>query len=119
MYVVTHALYIDHVFPVLLIGAVHIPLLYHVDVNTSHAHGSLTFLVLVHVLHSFTVVFTATDVGATLFQVHDADFTVHSFHNVSLVFARLVAVLGQSCPGAATHVVVADVHVHRALPLTL
>lgn len=119
MYVVTHALYIDHVFPVLLIGAVHIPLLYHVDVNTSHAHGSLAFLVFVHVLHSFTVVLTAIDVGATLFHVHTAEYIVHSFPSESLVFARLVAVLGQSCPGAATHVVVVAVHVHRVLPLTL
>lgn len=96
MNVVTHALYLAHVFHVLLTGAVHVPLLNHVDVNVSHAHGSLAFLVFVHVPHSFTVVLTATDVGATLFRVHDADFTVHSFHKASLVLAHLVAVLGQS-----------------------
>ncbi len=115
----THALYTPHVFPVLFIGAVHVPLLNHVDVNTSHAHGSLTFCVFVPVLHSATVVLTGTGIGATLFHVHNAEYVVHSFPNVSLVFARLVAVLGPSCPGADTHVVAVAVHVHRVLPFAL
>ena len=73
----------------------------------------------VHVLHSATVVLTAVAVGATLFHVHTDEYVVHSFPNVSLVFARLVAVLGPSCPGADTHVVAVAVHVHRVLPFEL
>jgi hypothetical protein len=107
------------VFPVLLTGAVHVPLLNHVDVNTSHAHGSVALYVFVPVEHSFTVVLTALAVGATLFHEYTADADELSFPKLSLTFARLVALLGQSCPGADTHVVVVPVRVHRVLPFAL
>lgn len=106
-------------FPVLLTGAVHVPFIDHVDVNTSHAHGSLAFLVFVPVLHSLTVVLAATDVGATLFHVRIAEYIVHSFPNASLVFNHLVAVLGPSCHGIAIPVVAVAVQPTHVLPFTL
>ncbi len=106
-------------FAVVLTGAVHVPLVNHVDVNTSHAHGSLAFPVFVPVKHSFTVVLTALAVGATLPHVRTAEYVGHIFPNPSLVFNHLVPVLGPSCPGAAIHVVVVPTHVHRVVPFAL
>lgn len=71
-------------------------MVYHVDVNTSPAHGSVAFAVFVPVLHSFTLVDTAVAVGATLVQVYTADATEDSFPKVSLTLACTVAVLGPS-----------------------
>ena len=97
----------------------HVPFANHVDVITSHAHGSLAFLVFVHVLHSFTVVLTATEVGATLFHVQVAFLIIHSFPKLSLVFAHIVVVFGPSFHGAAIVYVAALHRVPNVVPFVL